>query len=266
MKTNKKTIMQGPISNQFDFLTEEIIFTILDYLNNDPFAKKKTLKPLRAELLSRALHRYPHIEYPEQTLCPRIEDSMLNVVSLSSKDVLCSINLSRSRFFLLILGWRFGFKLFQFVEIDLSNGVELNDLTTAAIAEAKNLERLWLARCKLINDMGIGCITAWCGKLRLFCLKWCFKTLNMSNSQNISHVSLSSLINDAENLLEPTMINLSYSSVAFGIGQHESPAEHDYATLERLDSKCLGIEFSTCSSFYYEPDKNTSSNKLKSWC
>ncbi|KAJ6763717.1 hypothetical protein OIU79_024292 [Salix purpurea] len=65
--------------------------------------RRKTLKPVRAELLSGALHRYPHIEHLDQTLCPRIEDSMLNVVSLSSKDVLCSINLSRSRFFFIII-------------------------------------------------------------------------------------------------------------------------------------------------------------------
>jgi F-box/leucine-rich repeat protein 2/20 len=40
MKTNKKTTMQAPpFSNPLGFLTEEIIFTILDYLNNDPFAK-----------------------------------------------------------------------------------------------------------------------------------------------------------------------------------------------------------------------------------
>ncbi|KAJ6758206.1 hypothetical protein OIU74_027329 [Salix koriyanagi] len=83
--------------------------------------RRKTLKPLRAELLSGALHRYPHIEHLDQTLCPRIEDSMLSVVSLS----------------------------------------KLNDLTAAATAEAKIFEKLWLARCKLITDMGIGCIAAW---------------------------------------------------------------------------------------------------------
>uniref|UniRef100_A0A6N2M2X6 Uncharacterized protein n=1 Tax=Salix viminalis TaxID=40686 RepID=A0A6N2M2X6_SALVM len=39
---------------------------------------------------------------------------------------------------------------FNLVEIDLSNRVELNDLAAAAIAEAKNLEKLWLSRCKLL--------------------------------------------------------------------------------------------------------------------
>ncbi|KAB5512869.1 hypothetical protein DKX38_029897 [Salix brachista] len=233
MKTNKKTTSN---CNPFDFLTEEIIFTILDYLNDDPFSKKslsltckalysieshhrKTLKPLRAELLSRTLH-----------------------------------------------------SCFNLVEIDLSNGVELNDLAAAAIAEAKNLEKLWLSRCKLITDMGIGCVAVGCRKLRLICLKWCLKvsdlglqllalkckeirsldlsylqitekclpsilqlqhledlvlegclgidddalstlqqsckslkTLNMSNCHNHSHVGLSSLIKGAENLRELTL-------------------------------------------------------------
>ncbi|KAH8480017.1 hypothetical protein H0E87_030292 [Populus deltoides] len=189
MRTNKKTTCN---CNLFDFLTEEIIFTILDYLNDDPFAKKsfsltckafysieshhrKTLKPLRAELLLRTLHRYPHIEHLDLTVCPRIEDSMLNVVSLACKDALCSINLSRSRFFTNIGLSSLVSSCFNLVEIDLSNGVELNDLAAAAIAEAKNLEKLWLARCKLITDLGIGCVAVGCRKLRLICLKWCLK-------------------------------------------------------------------------------------------
>ncbi|KAL9382741.1 hypothetical protein Peur_025776 [Populus x canadensis] len=189
MRTNKKTTCN---CNPFDFLTEEIIFTILDYLNDDPLAKKsfsltckafhsieshhrKTLKPLRAELLSRTLHRYPHIEHLDLTVCPRIEDSMLNVVSLACKDALCSINLSRSRFFTNIGLSSLVSSCFNLVEIDLSNGVELNDLAAAAIAEAKNLEKLWLARCKLITDLGIGCVAVGCRKLRLICLKWCLK-------------------------------------------------------------------------------------------
>ncbi|KAG5224952.1 F-box/LRR-repeat protein [Salix suchowensis] len=193
MKTNKKTTSN---CNPFDFLTEEIIFTILDYLNDDPFSKKsfsltckalysieshhrKTLKPLRAELLSRTLHRYPHIEHLDLTLCPRIEDSMLNVVSLACKDALCSINLSRSRFFTNIGLSSLVSSCFNLVEIDLSNGVELNDLAAAAIAEAKNLEKLWLSRCKLITDMGIGCIAVGCRKLRLICLKWCLKVSDL---------------------------------------------------------------------------------------
>ncbi|KAB5530210.1 hypothetical protein DKX38_020291 [Salix brachista] len=63
--------MQSPINNPFDFLKEEIIFPILDYLNNDPFAK---------------------------------------------------VFLQLAKLFTLLK-----------LAIDLSNGVELNDLTTAAI-------------------------------------------------------------------------------------------------------------------------------------
>lgn len=59
------------------------------------------------------------------------------------------------------------------VEIDLSNATELRDSAAAALAEAKNLERLWLGRCKLITDMGVGCIAVGCRKLELISLKWC---------------------------------------------------------------------------------------------
>lgn len=59
------------------------------------------------------------------------------------------------------------------VEIDLSNATELRDAAAVALAKAKNLEKLWLGRCKLITDMGIGCIAVGCTKLRFISLKWC---------------------------------------------------------------------------------------------
>ncbi|KAL3629722.1 hypothetical protein CASFOL_026944 [Castilleja foliolosa] len=59
------------------------------------------------------------------------------------------------------------------VEIDLSNVTELKDSAAAAIAQAKNLEKLCLARCKSITDIGIGCIAVGCRKLRWLILKWC---------------------------------------------------------------------------------------------
>lgn len=57
--------------------------------------------------------------------------------------------------------------------MDLSNATELRDSAAAAIARAENLERLSLARCKGITDMGIGCIAVGCRKLRFINLKWC---------------------------------------------------------------------------------------------
>ncbi|KAJ6299803.1 hypothetical protein OIU76_020734 [Salix suchowensis] len=65
------------------------------------------------------------------------------------------------------------------VSIDLSNATELRDSAAAAVAEAKNLERLWLGRCKLITDMGIGCIAVGCKKLRLISLKWCISVSDL---------------------------------------------------------------------------------------
>lgn len=100
---------------------------------------------------------------------------MLNVVSLACKATLRSVNLSRSRFFSNVGLSSLVSGCCNLVELDLSNGVELNDLAAAAIAEAKNLERLWLARCKLITDMGVGCVAVGCRKLRLVCLKWCLR-------------------------------------------------------------------------------------------
>ena len=49
------------------------------------------------------------------------------------------------------------------VEIDLSNATELSDsaAAAAALAEAKNFEKLWLRRCKQITDMGVGCNSSW---------------------------------------------------------------------------------------------------------
>ncbi|KAM1201636.1 hypothetical protein ACFX2J_017704 [Malus domestica] len=58
-----------------------------------------------------------------------------------------------------------------FVEIDLSNDIELTGAAAKAVAEVKNLEKLMLARCKLITDIGIGYVDVGWRKLRLLCLR-----------------------------------------------------------------------------------------------
>ncbi|XP_021279388.1 F-box/LRR-repeat protein 3-like isoform X7 [Herrania umbratica] len=198
MKGQNKEKMQAlspdSSSNPFDVLTEEVVLKILDYLDTDeyPSASKsfsltckafyfiesrhrKTLKPLRTELLPRTLHRYPFVSHLDLSLCPRVDDSTLNVISSTWKATLHSINLSRSRFFTNDGLSSLFVNCSGLVEVDLSNGTELTDLAASAIAEAKNLERLKLARCKLITDMGIGCIAVGCRKLRLLSLKWCLR-------------------------------------------------------------------------------------------
>ncbi|XVF46165.1 hypothetical protein PTKIN_Ptkin03bG0004900 [Pterospermum kingtungense] len=179
-------------SNPFDNLTEEIVWKILDLLDDDPSATKsfsltcktfyfiesrhrKTLKPLRTELLPRTLRRYPFVSHLDLSFCPRVDDNSLNLISSTWKATLLSINLSRSRFFTNVGLSCLFVNCTGLVEVDLSNGTELTDLAASAIAEAKNLERLRLARCKLITDMGIGCIAVGCRKLRLLCLKWCLR-------------------------------------------------------------------------------------------
>ncbi|EPS67415.1 hypothetical protein M569_07360 [Genlisea aurea] len=178
-----------PISG-FDLLSEEIVFIILDFLNENSLDKKsfslvcksfyeiesrhrKLLKPLRSEHLPRVLARYPYITTLDLSLCPRITDASLAVVSSSCRGMLTSVNISRSKFFSQLGLSNLVMKCNNLVEIDLSNATELRDPAAAAIAEAKNLEKLWLVRCKSITDIGIGCIAVGCRKLKLLSLKWC---------------------------------------------------------------------------------------------
>ncbi|KAK4396062.1 F-box/LRR-repeat protein 3 [Sesamum angolense] len=186
----QKLVPEPPNLSRFDLLSEEIVFIILDFLNENPLDKKafslvcrsfyaiesrhrKFLKPLRSEHLTKVLNRYPHVSTLDLSLCPRITDASLGVVSGSCKEMLRSINLSRSKFFSHVGLSNLALNCRNLVEIDLSNATELKDLAAAAIAEAKNLERLWLVRCKSITDIGIGCIAVGCRKLRLLSLKWC---------------------------------------------------------------------------------------------
>lgn len=178
------------LNNIFDLLSEEIIFSILDFLNANPLDRKafslvcksfytieanhrKKLKPLRSEHLPAILKRYPHVSHLDLTLCPRISDGSLTSISNACKSNLHSIDLSRSKFFSGVGLLCLALNCKNLVEIDLSNAKELKDAAAAAVAEAKNLEKLWLGRCKMITDMGIGCIAVGCRKLRLISLKWC---------------------------------------------------------------------------------------------
>ncbi|CAH9103229.1 unnamed protein product [Cuscuta europaea] len=189
MKKQKFSISESNF-NHFDLLSEEMLFSILDCLDENPADRKsfslvckafyhveshhrKTLKPKRSLHLTRTLKRYRHVSDLDLSLCLRITDCSLTVVSGSCRETLRSINLSRSKFFThvglsnLVMGCR------NLVEIDLSNAIELTDMAAAVIAEAKNLEKLLLVRCKGITDIGIGCIAVGCKKLRLLNLRWC---------------------------------------------------------------------------------------------
>ncbi|KAL3536581.1 hypothetical protein ACH5RR_005042 [Cinchona calisaya] len=176
--------------NHFDLLSEEMVFSVLDCLNGNPLDRKsfslvcksfyaiesrhrKTLKPFRPEHLTKVLNRYPYVTNLDLSLCPRITDSALAAISNASKEMLRSIDLSRSKFFTHAGLSNLVMNCGNLVEIDLSNATELKDLAASAIAEAKNLQKLWLVRCKSITDIGIGCIAVGCRKLRLLSLRWC---------------------------------------------------------------------------------------------
>ncbi|KAL5740284.1 hypothetical protein ACOSP7_029159 [Xanthoceras sorbifolium] len=188
-----KTLKQQRLSqttNHFDLLSEEIVFTIIDFLSENPLDKKsfslackwfyvieskhrKNLRPLRQEHLPAILTRYPNITRLDFSLCPRVTDGSLMTISNMCDSTLRSIDLSRSGAFsgsgLLSLA----VNCRNLVEIDVSNATNLKDAGAAALAGAKNLEKLWMGRCKMVTDMGVGCIAVGCKKLRLISLKWC---------------------------------------------------------------------------------------------
>ncbi|CAA0836241.1 F-box/LRR-repeat protein 3 [Striga hermonthica] len=179
-----------PTSSRFELLSEEIVFLILDFLDEDPADRKSFslvsrsfyefesrhrsyLKPLRSEHLAKALGRYPHTAALDLSMCPRVTDFSLGIISTRCRGMLRSINLSRSGFFTHAGLSDLVANCVNLVEIDLSNATELKDSAMAAIARARSLERLCLARCKSITDIGIGCIAVGCRKLRWLNLKWC---------------------------------------------------------------------------------------------
>ncbi|KDP22812.1 hypothetical protein JCGZ_00399 [Jatropha curcas] len=139
------------------------------------------------------------------------------------------------------------------VDIDLSNTTELRDAAAAAVAEAKNLERLWLGRCKLITDMGIGCIAVGCKKLRLISLKWCLGVTDLGvgliavKCKEIRSLDLSYL--PITNKCLPSILKLQYledlvMEGCFGIDDDSLAAlqQHGCKTLKTLDvSSCQNI-------------------------
>ncbi|PON94364.1 F-box domain containing protein [Trema orientale] len=190
LRAMKKPKTEENLTNPFDLLSEELVFLVLDFLRENPFDRKsfslvckyfysveakhrKTLKPLRPKQLASVLTRYPNVTRLDLTLCPILADASLAEISNACGSNLTSIDLSRSRFFSGAGLLNLALNCQNLVEIDLSNATELRDSGAAAVAEAKNLERLWLARCKMITDLGVGCIAVGCRKLRLISLKWC---------------------------------------------------------------------------------------------
>ncbi|KAK9734331.1 hypothetical protein RND81_04G132200 [Saponaria officinalis] len=189
MKKQKTT--EATMLNMFDKLSPEIIYTILDYLTTNPLDLKsfslvcksfltlesthrRTLKPLNSSHLQSTLKRYAQIETLDLTLCPRITDASLFVIATAPcADTLRSVDLSKSRHFTAAGLAAVVRRCRRLEALDVSNAAELRDAAAAAVAEGRSLERLFLGRCKLITDIGIGCIAVGCPKLKVVSLKWC---------------------------------------------------------------------------------------------
>ncbi|KAI3829045.1 hypothetical protein L1987_03159 [Smallanthus sonchifolius] len=165
-KMKKQKRIQETQMNPFDFVSEEIVFAILDCLfDRKPFSlvsktfyaiesrHRRTLKPFPRTTsdhhqLKRLLNRYPSVTHLDLSLCPRVTDSCLSHLSNSC---LKSIDLSRSKLFTHVGLSNLVSKCANLVDIDLSNGVHLNDTAAAAVASCGSLERLCLSRCKALS-------------------------------------------------------------------------------------------------------------------
>ncbi|KAJ0027741.1 hypothetical protein Pint_34981 [Pistacia integerrima] len=262
--------------NIFDLLSEEIVFLILDCLNTNPLDKKsfslacksfysleskhrKKLRPLRQEHLPKILTRYPSITHLDLSLCPRITDNSLTTISSACNSTLRSIDLSKSGAFsgsgLLSLS----LNCKNLVEIDISNAIGLKDAGAAALAEAKNLEKLWMGRCKLVTDMGVGCIAVGCKKLKVMSLKWCLGVGDLGvgliavKCKEIRSLDLSYL--PITNKCLPSILKLQYLEDlvlegCFGIDDDSLAAlKHGCKSLKALDmSSCQNISHLGLSS------------------
>ncbi|CAN1276870.1 F-box/LRR-repeat protein 3 [Linum perenne] len=260
----------------FDLLSDEVVFAILDFLGSNPLDRKsfslvcrsfyhtesrhrRSVKPLRHEHLPRILSRYRSVSRLDLSLCPRISDGSLSLISGSCGETLRSIDLSRSRFFSYGGLVSLAVNCKNLVEIDLSNATELRDAAASAVAEAKNLEKLWLGRCKLITDMGVGCIAVGCKKLRLISLKWCLGVTDLGvgliavKCKELRSLDLSYL--PITNKCLPAILKLQYLEDlvlegCFGIDDDGlTAANHGCKSLKMLDmSSCQNISHVGLSS------------------
>ncbi|KAI4374216.1 hypothetical protein MLD38_012232 [Melastoma candidum] len=179
-------------NNPFDALSDEIVFLILDHLLPRSLDAKsfslvcksfysieslhrRHLRPLRTRHLPSVLSRYPNLSRLDLSLCPRVSDSTLDLLSSfpSVSPSLRSIDLSRSRFFTSSGLSSLALRCSNLVDVDVSNATDMRDAGAAALAQAKNLERLRMTRCKMVTDIGIGCVAVGCRKLKELVLKWC---------------------------------------------------------------------------------------------
>lgn len=174
----------------FEALSEEILFLVLDLLDSNPLDKKsfslvsrsfyavesrhrRSITPLRSELLPSILSRYNSISHLNLNLCPYLTDASLSSIASLLGPTLRSIDLSGSRSYTHKGIECLANKCLNLEEIDVSNGSELTDEVAAAIGRMSKVESVRMGRCKKVTDLGIGCIAVGCPNLKLLCLKGC---------------------------------------------------------------------------------------------
>jgi F-box and leucine-rich repeat protein 2/20 len=174
----------------FEALSEELLFLILDLLDSNPLDRKsfslvsrsfytvesrhrRSITPLRSELLPSILSRYNSISHLNLTLCPFLTDASLSSIASLLGPSLRSIDLSGSRSYTHKGIEYLANKCLNLEEIDISNGAEFTDEAAVVIGRMTKVERVRMGRCKKVTDLGIGCVAVGCPKLKLLCLKGC---------------------------------------------------------------------------------------------
>ncbi|KAK1271162.1 hypothetical protein QJS04_geneDACA005929 [Acorus gramineus] len=140
---------------------------------------RRTLRPLRPDLLPVALRRYPSASRLDLSLCPRVTDASLSSLPVSpslAAVVLSPRSVGISRYGVAGLVDRCR----NLVEIDLSDAAGVDDAAVAVIGRGcANLEALRLSRCVGVTDIGVAWVAVGCRRLKRLCLRWCVKVTDL---------------------------------------------------------------------------------------
>ncbi|XP_073307610.1 uncharacterized protein [Primulina huaijiensis] len=185
-------------SSLFDLLTDDLIFKVLHFLNEDSdfrsfrsacksfrrleSLRRTHLRVLRPEFLLSLLSKFPKITSLDLSACPCVDDAfVLRSLSISSAWTygISRLNLSRCT------GLRFpGLEMLvrccrNLESVDVSYCCGFGDLEAAALSGAAGLKELNLDKCLNVSDVGLAKVAIGCPKLEKLSLKWCFEITDM---------------------------------------------------------------------------------------
>ncbi|CAI0551699.1 unnamed protein product [Linum tenue] len=135
---------------------------------------RKSLRVLRSEFIFSLLRQFPNVDALDLSACPRVDDGMLTLLSLSWN--LRSLNLSRATNGMSFKGLALiASACSQLEKLDVSYNCRLGDREAAAISGIEGLKELRLDKCLEVTDVGLVKIAVGCQKLEKLSLKWCME-------------------------------------------------------------------------------------------